>query len=148
MEINMPETKANGQIPSRRIDRRRIDRLIQRYILIRDDIHRREAAFKLFMVDYETKKQELAASLLQALKDSGAEMVRTRHGTVSVLRHPTAPLTDPDAFMAFVRENERFDLLERRANKTGILEYAQEHHGQLPPGVKLNIKVDVGVRTS
>jgi hypothetical protein len=142
----MPETKVNGKLVS--LQNPRVDKLVQEYLAIRNRIHDLEAQFKLFMADYEAKKQQKAALLLDVLKSHGAEMVRTNYGTVSVLQKRTAPLTDPDAFMNFVRDTEMFELLERRANSTAVWDYAQEHNGQLPPGVKLNTKTDVGVRTS
>ena len=57
----------------------------------------------------------------------------------------TAPLTDPDEFMSFVRERDLYELLERRANALACMTYAEEHEGTLPPGVKINSNRTVGV---
>lgn len=57
----------------------------------------------------------------------------------------TASCSDPEAFMQFCIDNGEFDLLERRASKDAIENYAEEHSGVLPPGVTLNKIVKLGV---
>jgi hypothetical protein len=127
---------------------RRVDMLVRDFVLIRGKIEATYDIVKKFLAPYEAKKEQLTEDLLAALEQTGAEMMRTKHGTVSKLLKSTASLHDPDAFMAFVVEQEQFELLERRANVTACREYADEHDGALPPGVKMNVKRYVGVRTS
>jgi hypothetical protein len=133
--------KKNG-----RMDTERLDNLVAQFIKIRDHISRVEEATKAHLRDFYAKREELELAMLEYLDAQGAEMVRTKSGTVSKLVRHTAVLTDPDAFMQFVRENDSYELLDRRANATACREYAVETKGVLPPGVKINSKRYAGVR--
>jgi hypothetical protein len=133
--------KKNGKMESERLDS-----LVAEFIKIRDHISKVEEAVKVHLRDFVAKKEELELAMLDHLDAQGAEMVRTKSGTVSKLVRYTAVLTDPDVFMQYVREFELYDLMDRRANANACREHATEHEGLLPPGVKINSKRYAGVR--
>jgi hypothetical protein len=91
------------------------------------------------------KMNALQAKMLTAFDATGLESARTDHGTASVLVNHYASCSDPDAFIKFVRNNDAYELMDRRANGTACRQFAQET-GNLPPGVKINTVRTIGVR--
>jgi hypothetical protein len=55
-------------------------------------------------------------------------------------------MTDREEFFQFVEDNQAFDLLEARLNKEAVELYEQENDGALPPGVKKETILKLGVR--
>lgn len=129
--------KANGEIPTNA----RFDKLVRNYVAVRDKITEMEKAIE----PYTHLKERINAALVRMLDQAGAQSVRTEHGTASITIKPTASLSDPDAFMQYVIDNQRFDLLNRHANPNACREFA-DTTGALPPGVKLNTVRRAGVR--
>jgi hypothetical protein len=127
---------------------KRLDVLVANYVTIRDHIKQAEEVMDKHLAPFKAKQQEITAELLKLMAEQGAEACRTKYGTVSALVRHTAALADPDAFMTYVRENDMFELLDRRANATACREHAKYNDGALPPGVKINSLRYVGVRTS
>jgi hypothetical protein len=62
---------------------------------------------------------------------------KTAYGTAYVSTKWSSALVDPDKFMAFVVENAKWDLIDRKSNVNAVRAYAKEHKA-LPPGAKLN----------
>jgi len=83
--------------------------------------------------------------IMAALDATGQESARTDAGTASITLKHYASCSDPDAFIDFVRENDAWELMERRAASIPCRTWAEEH-GQLPPGVKINSVRGIGVR--
>lgn len=96
---------------------------------------------------YLEAKEKLHTELLEFLERTGQKSAKTANGTVYIHVQRTASAFDPDAFMAFVQETMRLDLLERRANAQACMDYA-ESEGSLPPGVKINNYRTAKVRRS
>jgi hypothetical protein len=127
---------------------RSLDRLVANYVAVRDHIDEAEEVIKKHLAPFRAKKDELTAELIKLLDEQGTEMARTNHGTVSKLKRNTAVCSDPDEFMDYVRENDLYELLDRRANATACMEHAKQNKGVLPPGVKINTVRYIGVNTS
>lgn len=123
-----------------------IARRIEQFIAVRDRLAEIDAAHDKARKPLLDVKDRLSGYLLEFLEKSGGESIRTVHGTCYATIRSTASLADPDAFMKFVVENEKFELLDRRANATAVKDYVEEHEGHLPPGVNLNQMKTVGVR--
>jgi hypothetical protein len=128
------------------VDQKRIDTMVENFIAIRTHIEQTEALVDKQLAPFKAKKDEIATEILKALDALGAKNIKTVHGTVSALEKSTASLSDADAFMEFVRENDLYELMDRRANGTACREYAKFNNGRLPPGVKLNTIRSLGVR--
>lgn len=135
--------KANGKLPQ--ADLERIDKWVEKYIALRTRMKELKEYYEAYMKPYEEAKQQLAGHMLEILDQAGIESARTEQGTVYISPRSTASLSDPDAFMEFVAENNLYELLDRRANSVACREFAAER-GELPPGVKLNTVRTIGVR--
>jgi hypothetical protein len=100
---------------------------------------------KLELKPFEDIKQKLIGEMLEFLDRTGQKSAKTAEGIATVIVRHTAVCTDPDEFMEFVFEHNLRDLIDRRANATACRDYAEEHQGTLPPGVKINSMRTVGV---
>jgi hypothetical protein len=123
-----------------------VDKRVDQYIQVRNKL-------KEIDKEYDEKRkplveiQNMLSGWLQTfLEKSGSESVRTASGTCYQSTRYTASLADAEAFMNFVKENNQFDLLDRKANATACRDYAAEHKN-LPPGVSLSAIRTVGVRS-
>jgi hypothetical protein len=74
--------------------------------------------------------------LMEELDTTGAKNIGTVYGTIHTVTRYSAPLEDPQAFMDFVIQTERWGMVDKKANVTAVRDYVEEHKG-LPPGVRL-----------
>jgi hypothetical protein len=116
------------------LDTSRIDKRVEQYLWIRDEIARIEETIK----PLQELKDRLAGTMLEFLQQTGQKSAKTAVGTVTVHIQSHASCSDPDAFIQFVRANDAYELLDRRANALACVDYAESHGGTLPPGVKIN----------
>lgn len=105
-----------------------------------------EDVVKVKLQPYKDAREKLRALLLEMLNQSGQDSAKTTAGTVYKTKKQSASLDDPDAFKRHVIGTESWDMLDWKANLTAALDFAEVNQGQLPPGVKLNSLVIIGVR--
>lgn len=115
------------------------------YIQIRD-------ALKALDAEWEAKRkpllevQEMLAGIIRKfMDDNKLDSLKTAHGTCYTSTRYTATLADPAAFMDYVINSKRWELLERRANATAVADYVKENNA-LPAGCNLNAIQTLGVR--
>lgn len=122
-----------------------VDKRVQQYVEVRDAIkaanEKHDAAIKP-LVELQNL---LTGWLQQFMETAGADNIKTPHGTCYNSTRYTASLADPEAFMTFVKANNLFDLIDRKANVTACRDYCEEK-GTLPPGVNMSAIKTVGVR--
>ena len=75
----------------------------------------------------------------------GVTSFKTAHGTAFVTTNDYANVADWDAVLAFVKENEAYDMLEKRVSKNAVRGYIDEHK-TVPSGVNYGTRIDVNVR--
>ena len=122
-----------------------ISKRVDQYVRLRDEIKKLDDAHKEKMKPYREALEKLNNLLLTHLNEIGGESVKSASGTVYRTERKSASLSDPDAFMRFVIANEAWDLLDRKANVTAVVDFIDENDTQ-PPGVSLNRSYVVGVR--
>ena len=96
-----------------------------------------EARHKKELEDYKSNMMKLEGFIDAFLADNKLVNVKTKYGTAYWKMKWSASLLDPDAFMKFVRESERWELLDRKANVAAVRDYAKTE-SELPPGAKLD----------
>jgi hypothetical protein len=141
MDFDWTEFKAQlDAIPGDGVSKR-----VAQYRLLDEKIDALNDAHKAAMAPLANVKALLEGYFEKFLTSTGQQTAVTAGGTIHWNHRTTASLEDPQAFMDFVTANQRFDLMDRRANATAVREYAEKEH-ILPPGVKLNNIRTVGVR--
>ena len=122
-----------------------MDELVAQYIKLRD----KKAVFK---AEYDAKKERLDAVLeaienrmLAEFQNIGVESVRTPVGTAYVSTAVSVTVADWDKCLEFIKANNAWELLERRASKVAVEQYKVANN-DLPPGVNWSEKKSVNFR--
>lgn len=97
-----------------------------------------ERAHTDFMAPYEEAKKKLEGALMKWLLDRKIKTTNTAAGNITWVDNTTYPIEDKVAFRGFVIENKQWDMLDWKANKTVVSDYAEANKGVLPPGLKPN----------
>lgn len=124
-----------------------LDKVVERYVALRDRKAELKAAYEASVADITTAMDRLENAILESLNGQGVESVRTSFGTAMKIRSVSVTTADKTAFMDFVRQNEAWPLLEVRPAKAAIEEY-RASNDDLPPGINYKEAVTVGVRRS
>lgn len=115
------------------------------YVALRDKKREIEERHKEELKDINDTMNKLTEVMMQTLDKIGAQSIKTSQGTVYVSARYSASLADPKAFMDYVIANNKFDLLDRKANATACRDFVAET-GSQPPGVNLSAIRTLGVR--
>jgi hypothetical protein len=118
---------------------------IGQYIACRNAIKAKNEAHDAEMKPLVDLSNMLTGWIQNFLDTAGVDNVKTSQGTAYSSTRYTASLADPAIFMDFVKKNNLYDLLDRKANVTAVKDYVEEHK-VLPPGVNLSAIKTVGVR--
>ena len=119
-----------------------LEKRVAQYVALRDtikEVHTEQ------IKPYNEGLEALNTWLLDQLNKTGAQHIATKAGTIYRVLRVSASIADGDAFWQFVEQNKAWSLLDRRANVTGVQEYAKANNA-LPPGVNLNQYSEAGVR--
>ena len=123
---------------------------ISKYVKVYLNLRKaREELSKEFDIkDKELKdKQELIENqLLQFLNETKQESSRTEFGTVYRQEDLVPSAADWSVIYEWIKENDAWELLEKRLKKTFIKTYSETNKGDLPPGVNVFRKYLVRVR--
>ena len=124
-----------------------IDQVTSAYIKTRNAIKELEDKISELKV-FQARKEEY---MLGLLAEAGATSMKSEHGTVYTLIKESVTVADAETFFTWVKENDRFDCLERRAAKTAVLEIMGEREDSgrpnpPPPGLSFTAIKSVGIR--
>lgn len=122
-----------------------INKRIEQYVKLRDEIKRQEDDFKAKIKPYKDTLEKLNCALLAHLNAIGGDSVSAEAGTVYKTAKRSASIADRDLFWNHVMGTQDFDLLDWKANVTAVTAYVEENQS-LPPGVSLSTTHVVGVR--
>ncbi len=110
--------------------------LIDLYRQLKARVGEIETRHKAELKPFVAKMAELEGHIDTFLTEHKLVNIKTKYGTAYWKTKWSASLVDPDGFMQFVRENDRWDLMDRKANVAAVREYAKVEK-ELPPGAKL-----------
>lgn len=123
----------------------RLDKWVQQFLWARGAKKALEDAHEEKMKELNSIMEQLKGRLQSFLDTHGLDNAKTKFGTVHNTTRWTASLADPKAFMDFVINTGKFELLDRKANAAAVKDYVGET-SQLPPGCNLTSLKSVGVR--
>lgn len=118
---------------------------VDQFIWCRDEIERREKAFKLSLAKIKEYKDKLEGAIGTHLTRSGAESIKTANGTCFLSSKSSATIGDKQIFKDYVVQHQQFDLIDWKANATAVKDYIKEHDGMLPPGVNFSTEQTIRV---
>jgi phage host-nuclease inhibitor protein Gam len=124
------------------------DKLVRVYIKMRD---KRAALKASYEADDNQIKEQMALveqHLLDVCKSTGAESIKTEHGTAIRSVQTRYWTGDWAAMHKFIRDNNALDLLERRISQLSMKTFLRENPDLLPVGLNVDNKYTVTVRRS
>jgi hypothetical protein len=122
-----------------------VDVVIKKYMKLREEKAVVEAEIKERIDAIKANMEKLEAWLKAKLDADGLTSFKTDYGTAFLTTTDFASVEDWDAVLRFIREEEAFDMLEKRVSKTAVRGYI-EANKEVPPGVKYGTKLDINVR--
>ena len=123
----------------------KVDEVVGKYIELRDKKAQMKKACDDKVAKIDAVLSKLEAGLLKFFEESGQESAKTQYGTAYTQLRESVTVASRDDYFDFVREEDRWDMLESRANKTAVLQYKEEH-GELPPGLNYRAERIVNIR--
>lgn len=122
-----------------------IAKRIQQYVAIRDRLKQMDEDHDKAKKPLTAALEEINGALQEFLDNSGSDSVKTKWGTCYKSIRYSASLADSEAFMTYVIANQKYELMDRKANSTAVRAFVEEH-GNLPPGCNLSAMSTIGVR--
>lgn len=125
------------------------DDVVAAYTKTRDEIAAKKKQLEEELKPLQALQETRENWLMGEIARTGLKNLPTKHGTAYITRAESVTVADWDAFFGYVLENEKFELLEHRAAKTGCLEImGDERQHPLPPGLNYSAVQKIGVRKS
>lgn len=122
-----------------------VDDVVATYMKLRSQKEAIEAEAKGRVSGIKAKMEKLEAWIKEQADAQGVTSFKTKHGTAFLTTTDYANVADWDAVLGFIRENEAFDMLEKRISKTAVRGYIDANKA-VPPGVNYGTKLEVNVR--
>ena len=122
-----------------------VDAVIKKYMKLRSQKEAVEAEIKERVDKIKADMAKLEAFLQAKMDADGLTSFKSEHGTAFLTTTDFANVEDWDAVLRFIREEEAYDMLEKRVSKTAVRGYI-EANKEVPPGIKYGTKLGVNIR--
>lgn len=125
----------------------KMDELVAKYIELRDKKAEFKKEYEAKVADTDRLLGKIEAVFLQKFNAEGTDSIKTAAGTAFKSSRSSASVADRDAFFAYIKANDAYELLEARCNKTAVAQH-KAANDELPPGVNWSEEVTVNIRRS
>jgi len=122
-----------------------VDSAIGAYMTLRRKKEAVEAEVKDRISDIKAKMDKLEAWIKQQADAQGVTSFKTPHGTAFLTTTDFANVADWDAVLTYIRDNEAYDMLEKRISKIAVRGYIEQNKS-VPPGVNYGTKLEINIR--
>ena len=122
-----------------------VDAVIKKYMKLRSQKEAVEAEIKERVDKIKADMAKLEAFLKAKMDADGLTSFKSEHGTAFLTTTDFANVDNWDAVLQFIREEEAYDMLERRVSKAAVRGYI-EANKEVPPGIKYGTKLGVNIR--
>jgi hypothetical protein len=122
-----------------------VDDVVAAYLKLRLKKESIEAQVKDEVKTLKDKMEQLEAWIKEQADAQGVTSFKTKHGTAFLTTTDYANVADWDAVLGFIRENEAYDMLEKRISKVAVRGYIDANKA-VPPGVNYGTKLEVNIR--
>lgn len=119
--------------------------VIRTYMKLRDQKAAIEGEVKERIADLKAKMEKLEAYLKTQMDAQGLTSFKSDYGTAFLTTTDYANVADWDAVLNFIRDNEAFDMLEKRVSKIAVRGYIESNKA-VPPGITYGTKLEVNIR--
>ena len=122
-----------------------VDDVVATYMKLRSQKESIEAEVKDRVSTIKAKMEKLEAWIKEQADVQGVTSFKTKHGTAFLTTTDYANVADWDAVLDFIREQEAFDMLEKRISKIAVRGYIEANKA-VPPGVNYGTKLEINIR--
>lgn len=122
-----------------------VDEAIAHYLKLRTKKSQIEAEAKAKVDEIKEVLTKIEGWLQRQADAQGVTSFKTDAGTAFLSTSDFASVADWDAVLQWVKDNNAFEVFERRVNKSAIREHI-EANNEVPPGVNYGTRIDVSVR--
>ena len=122
-----------------------VDAVIKQYMKLRDKRAALEASVKTEVDKIKGDMTKLEAWLKAKADADGVTSFKTEHGTAFLTTTDFANVENWDEVLRFIREQDAYDMLERRVSKTAVRGYIDANK-EVPPGITYGTKLDINIR--
>ena len=119
--------------------------VIRTYMKLREQKSTIEAEVKERVSELKAKMEKLEAYLKTQMDAQGLTSFKSDFGTAFLTTTDYANVADWDAVLGFIRDNEAFDMLEKRVSKVAVRGYIEQTKA-VPPGITYGTKLEVNIR--
>jgi hypothetical protein len=124
------------------------DKLVNVYIKMRDKRAQMKAEYEAEDSKIKEQMDLVEASLLEVCKATGADSIKTAHGTAIKSVQTRYWTGDWAAMHKFIRDHDALDLVERRISQLNMKNFLRENPDLMPTGLNVDNKYTVTVRRS
>ena len=139
------DDEATGAKTAHRLGVVNVDTVIGSYMILRRQKEKIEASVKEQVSEIKAKMDKLEAWIKQQADAQGVTSFKTKHGTAFLTTTDFANVADWDAVLTYIRDNEAYDMLEKRISKIAVRGYIEENKS-VPPGVNYGTKLEINIR--
>ena len=120
--------------------------VVKAYLKLRDERARIKKEFEAADKELRSKQDRLEAALLKHLEENKTESARTESGTFFRQVKITPTAADWQVVYDYIKDNDAWEMLQKRLTVGFVKTYMDEHDGVPPPGVNTFREYEVRVR--
>jgi len=122
-----------------------VEQVIATYIKFREEKEALEATVKNAVSAIKVKMTHLEAWIQGKADADGVTSFKTAAGTAFLTTSDYASVADWDAVLKFIKDNDAWDMLEKRVSKNAVRGYIDANKA-VPSGVNFGSRVSISVR--
>ena len=119
--------------------------VIRTYMKLRDQKAAIEGEVKERISGLKAKMEKLESWIKTQADAQGVTSFKSEFGTAFLTTTDYANVADWDAVLDFIRDNEAYDMLEKRVSKIAVRGYIESTKA-VPPGITYGTKLEVNIR--
>lgn len=123
------------------------EQVIAAFVLIRDQRSQLKQVYEAADDKLKEKAEKLKAWLNAQMNAIGTTQLKGSEGTAYRELKRRFNGSDWGLIWAYIKENDRFDMLQKRLGEKALNDFLEET-GELPPGVSVHQEYDVVIRRS
>lgn len=122
-----------------------VDQVVATYMKLRGQRDVIESRVKDEVAVIKASMEKIESWIKVQADAQGVTSFKTKHGTAFLTTVDYANVADWDAVLKYIRDNEAYDMLERRVSKTAVRGYIDSTKA-VPPGITYGTKLEINIR--
>ena len=122
-----------------------VDQVVAAYLKLRNQKGEVQAEVKDKLDAINTKMAKLESWIQQKADSDGVSSFKTPHGTAFLTTVDFASVADWDEVVRFAKENDAYDIFEKRVSKNAVRGYIDGGRN-VPAGINYGTRISVNIR--